>query len=244
MGLISRHSRSKESINRHFVYKCRLHRGVNFCTVVRYLYAVSIPQWGRVSSTILDLNQFNLQKMTSDLRFRLGGSGPVIWSYFAEFQPKLKRGSMLSSMAAFWTLGNLFVASNYFLKILNTENTARIAEVFNFSGAISGLAWIIIPQTIGHYSEGFTYKSWQIFLALCSIPSFIVAVLLLYLPESPKFLISNNEHDKALKVFKRIYQTNTGKDQASYPVQLQSVHLVIVIRNILIVIAVFYRRKV
>jgi len=42
---------------------------------------------------------------------RLGGSGPVIWSYFAEFQPKNKRGSMLSSMAAFWTLGNLFVAS-------------------------------------------------------------------------------------------------------------------------------------
>jgi MFS family permease len=41
----------------------------------------------------------------------LGGSGPVVWSYFAEFQPKQKRGSMLSSMAAFWTLGNLFVAS-------------------------------------------------------------------------------------------------------------------------------------
>ncbi|PSN42675.1 Synaptic vesicle glycoprotein 2B [Blattella germanica] len=40
----------------------------------------------------------------------LGGSGPVIWSYFAEFQPKKKRGSMLSFMAAFWTLGNLFVA--------------------------------------------------------------------------------------------------------------------------------------
>ncbi|XKL62035.1 hypothetical protein PGB90_001868 [Kerria lacca] len=120
----------------------------------------------------------------------LGGSGPVIWSYFAEFQPKLKRGSMLSSMAAFWTLGNLFVAS---------------------------LAWIIIPQTIGHHSEYFTYKSWQIFLALCSIPSFIVAVLLLYLPESPKFLITQNEHDKALKVFRRIYKTNTGKDQATYP---------------------------
>lgn len=45
--------------------------------------------------------------------FRLGGSGPVIWSYFAEFQPKRKRGSMLSSMAAFWTLGNLFVASEW-----------------------------------------------------------------------------------------------------------------------------------
>ncbi|XP_065215026.1 synaptic vesicle glycoprotein 2C-like isoform X2 [Planococcus citri] len=120
----------------------------------------------------------------------LGGSGPVIWSYFAEFQPKLKRGSMLSSMAAFWTLGNLFVAS---------------------------LAWIIIPQTIGHQSQYFTYKSWQIFLALCSIPSFIVAVLLLYLPESPKFLLTQNQHEKAMKVFQRIYQANTGNEMSSYP---------------------------
>lgn len=51
-------------------------------------------------------------------RYRLGGSGPVIWPYFAEFQPKSKRGSMLSFMAAFWTIGNLLVA---------------------------GLAWLIIP---------------------------------------------------------------------------------------------------
>ncbi|KAK7605429.1 hypothetical protein V9T40_007287 [Parthenolecanium corni] len=55
---------------------------------------------------------------------RLGGSGPVIWSYFAEFQPKQKRGSMLSSMAAFWTLGNLFVASGG-LMCLFLPNTTR-----------------------------------------------------------------------------------------------------------------------
>lgn len=55
----------------------------------------------------------------------LGGSGPVIWSYFAEFQPKSRRGSMLSFMAAFWTIGNLFVA---------------------------GLAWIIIPSGKYFYS--------------------------------------------------------------------------------------------
>lgn len=52
--------------------------------------------------------------------YSLGGSGPVIWSYFAEFQPKSKRGSMLSFMAAFWTFGNLFVA---------------------------GLAWLVIPAS-------------------------------------------------------------------------------------------------
>lgn len=60
-----------------------------------------------------------ITKSNGCFSYSLGGSGPVIWSYFAEFQPKSRRGSMLSFMAAFWTIGNLFVA---------------------------GMAWIIIPS--------------------------------------------------------------------------------------------------
>lgn len=122
----------------------------------------------------------------------LGGSGPVIWSYFAEFQPKAKRGSMLSFMAAFWTLGNLFVAC---------------------------LAWLIIPSGIGYYSTSFTYNSWRIFLLVCALPSFIVAVLLVFLPESPKFLIMRGKKDKALNIFQRIYQINTGKPADTYQIK-------------------------
>lgn len=121
----------------------------------------------------------------------LGGSGPVIWSYFAEFQPKSKRGAMLSFMAAFWTFGNLFVA---------------------------GLAWLIIPSGIGFTTSLFTYNSWRIFLMVCSIPSFIVAFLLFYLPESPKFLLSKGKQDKALAIFRGIFVTNTKKPAEQYPV--------------------------
>ncbi|XP_028175157.1 synaptic vesicle glycoprotein 2C [Ostrinia nubilalis] len=122
----------------------------------------------------------------------LGGSGPVIWSYFAEFQPKKKRGAMLSFMAAFWTLGNLFVA---------------------------GLAWVIIPSEIGGSTGGFVYNSWRIFLLVMSLPSFVVAALLFLLPESPKFLISNGRHDEALEVFRSIYLMNTGRSKDEYPVK-------------------------
>lgn len=124
--------------------------------------------------------------------FRLGGSGPVIWSYFAEFQPKAKRGSMLSFMAAFWTLGNLFVA---------------------------GLAWLIIPQEIGVYSSNFIYNSWRIFLLICSLPSFVVGVMLFFLPESPKFLLSRGKSEKAIEIFKSIYHINTGNEKNRYPVK-------------------------
>ncbi|XP_050667071.1 synaptic vesicle glycoprotein 2B [Leptidea sinapis] len=122
----------------------------------------------------------------------LGGSGPVIWSYFAEFQPKKKRGAMLSFMAAFWTLGNLFVA---------------------------GLAWVIIPSEIGIQTGAFIYNSWRIFLLVMSIPSFLVAALLFLLPESPKFLISTGRHEDALEVFRGIYMMNTGRSKEEYPVK-------------------------
>ncbi|XP_051167764.1 synaptic vesicle glycoprotein 2B [Leptopilina boulardi] len=122
----------------------------------------------------------------------LGGSGPVIWSYFAEFQPKAKRGSMLSFMAAFWTLGNLFVA---------------------------GLAWLIIPNDIGITGSSFTYNSWRIFLLICAIPSFVVAGLLLLLPESPKYLLSRGRYEEALDIFRSIYSINTGKSHETYMVK-------------------------
>ncbi|KAJ9600845.1 hypothetical protein L9F63_000957 [Diploptera punctata] len=122
----------------------------------------------------------------------LGGSGPVIWSYFAEFQPKKKRGSMLSFMAAFWTLGNLFVAC---------------------------LAWVIIPSSLGYFSSNFKYNSWRIFLLVCSLPSFVVAFLLVFLPESPKFLLSQGDQEGALNVFRKIYRINKGKDKNLYPVK-------------------------
>ncbi|KAL0270663.1 UNVERIFIED_CONTAM: hypothetical protein PYX00_008001 [Menopon gallinae] len=121
----------------------------------------------------------------------LGGSGPVIWSYFAEFQPKQKRGSMLSFMAAFWTLGNLFVAC---------------------------LAWLVIPSRIGYYSSDFLYNSWRIFLLICALPSFLVGVFLIFFPESPKFLLMRCKNDEALRVFRHIYSSNTGKHPESYPV--------------------------
>jgi len=45
-----------------------------------------------------------------------------------------------------------------------------------------------------------------------------VAVFLFFLPESPKFLLTRNDHQKALEVFKQIYATNTGNDPEMYPV--------------------------
>ena len=65
----------------------------------------------------------------------VGGSIPVVWTYFAEFQPSNKRGAALSILASFWMVGNLTVA---------------------------GLAWAIIPHQVGWDDpDGFKYNSWR-----------------------------------------------------------------------------------
>lgn len=99
---------------------------------------------------------------------------------------------MLSFMAAFWTLGNLFVAA---------------------------LAWLIIPSGLGYHSDTFLYNSWRIFLLICAVPSFLVAVFLFFLPESPKFLLTCGRSEEAMEIFRKIYQINTGNDKSDYPVK-------------------------
>ena len=131
----------------------------------------------------------------------VGGSIPVVWSYFAEFQPSPRRGAALSFLASFWMVGNLTVA---------------------------GLAWVVIPRDIGWTDpeEGFLYNSWRIFVALSAMPSLLVAVALVFLPESPKFLLVKGREAEALTVLRMMFAANTGLTRSEYPVDSLQSHRV------------------
>uniref|UniRef100_A0A3Q0S7F8 Synaptic vesicle glycoprotein 2 n=1 Tax=Amphilophus citrinellus TaxID=61819 RepID=A0A3Q0S7F8_AMPCI len=93
----------------------------------------------------------------------VGGSIPVIFSYFSEFMPRVRRGAMISALATFWMAGNILAA----------------------------LAWLVIPKTWAHFSLGtLDFQSWRLFVVLCSVPSITSAIIFkLFMPESPKFLM-------------------------------------------------------
>ncbi|KAM3870136.1 synaptic vesicle glycoprotein 2C [Diretmus argenteus] len=123
----------------------------------------------------------------------VGGSIPVIFSYFSEFLPRLRRGAMISALATFWMAGNILAA---------------------------GLAWLVIPRTWMHFSMGrLDIQSWRVFVALCSIPSLTSALSFrLLLPESPKFLMEAGQEKEALHVFRLMFELNQwGKDR-TFPI--------------------------
>lgn len=64
----------------------------------------------------------------------------------------------------------------------------------------------------------FIVHSWQIFLFVCALPSLFSGVGLFFMPESPKFLMSQGRNSEALQAFQKVFHINTGKPKDSYPV--------------------------
>lgn len=85
---------------------------------------------------------------------------------------------------------------------------------------IAGLAWLIIsqPWSFTFLDGTFVYNSWRIFLTICGTPALLAFLVMLYLPESPMFLMAQGRNDEALKVFQRMYATNTGNSPETFPV--------------------------
>ncbi|XP_050395730.1 synaptic vesicle glycoprotein 2C [Patella vulgata] len=115
----------------------------------------------------------------------IGGSVPVIFSYFAEFQQKSHRGTMLSVLTLLWMSGN-------------------VVE--------SGLAWIILPDQVGFTTSVIDYRGWRLFICLCAVPSFVSFIAFIFMPESPKYLLQQGKEDEAIQILQKIYKMNNGKE--------------------------------
>ncbi|XP_066591986.1 synaptic vesicle glycoprotein 2B-like [Prorops nasuta] len=124
--------------------------------------------------------------------FAVTGAMGICFPYLGEFQPTKYRERCLCWMEMFWTVGVIVLPL---------------------------IAWVIVPLDLSYNAEGFYFKSWNLFVALCALPSIMLGLWLFAFPESPKFLLECGDPDAALEVFKWIYTQNTGKDPETYPVK-------------------------
>lgn len=124
--------------------------------------------------------------------FGVAGAMGICFPYLGEFQHTKYREKILCWMELFWTFGII---------------------------VLPGIAWIIIPIDLGNEGSSFLFNSWNLFVAICAIPSLLLGFWLFFFPESPKFLIECGEPDAALDILANIFASNSGLDKDQYPVK-------------------------
>lgn len=64
------------------------------------------------------------------------------------------------------------------------------------------------------------FRPWRLFLLLCGMSSVLCAiVMILYIPESPKFTFAQGDEARTLQILETIYVRNTGKSASEYEVK-------------------------
>ncbi|XP_062868804.1 synaptic vesicle glycoprotein 2Ba [Trichomycterus rosablanca] len=113
----------------------------------------------------------------------IGGSVPIVYTYFSEFLQMDKRGEHLSWLCLFWMMGGLYA---------------------------SFTAWGIIPHYGWGFSMGteFQFHSWRVFVLVCFLPSVAALAGLFFMPESPRYLLETARHDEAWMILRRVHDTN------------------------------------
>ncbi|XP_055912649.1 synaptic vesicle glycoprotein 2B-like isoform X2 [Eupeodes corollae] len=119
--------------------------------------------------------------------FFVSGGSATIYAYLGEFHTDRSRARAMMGSSFIFALGAMILPL---------------------------IAWLIINQswTLPISFLGITYKPWRFFMIVCGIPGFLCGLFLIFLPESPKFLLSVGKDKEAIDVLKRMYRWNVGDD--------------------------------
>ncbi|RZC36126.1 synaptic vesicle glycoprotein 2C [Asbolus verrucosus] len=84
------------------------------------------------------------------------------------------------------------------------------------------LAWGILPLDLNTkaFSETVEFHSWNLYLCICAFPALISSIAFIFMPESPKFLMTTGNNDKALAIFRKVYSFNTGNPPETFPIKV------------------------
>lgn len=124
------------------------------------------------------------------LRFLVGfgvGGLTVPFDTLAEFVPTSSRGTSLMLIEYFWTLGTL------------------ITPVFAY-------------VTLGEGGAGVSTDAWRWFVILCAVPCLASTIVgIVYVPESPRWLLAKGKYDEALAVMRQAAKRSGKHPHALFP---------------------------
>ncbi|EAT32850.1 AAEL014910-PA [Aedes aegypti] len=121
-------------------------------------------------------------------------------------------------MAGFFISGSSATIYAYLGEFHNQQNGSRAIMGASF---VFGLGCILLPAiafaVINQEWElpivplGVVYRPWRLFLVVCSVPGLISAFVLLWFPESPKFILMQGDVDQTIKTIQWVHRFNRGR---------------------------------
>lgn len=176
------------------VLLCHHYSSHFFCLVARH-FAKTFTFWLRsVFSTDFCkyLNQTNDQVFNSKPNIMssmcsISGPAAAIYAYLSEFHNDVQRGRAIMSSSTIYGVSCLLAPL---------------------------LAWSVINQDWQFDIPyiGITYKPWRLFLVVASLPSLLGFVILLFLPESPKFVLGQGKKEETHDILRRMNRINNGRN--------------------------------
>ncbi|XP_059054615.1 synaptic vesicle glycoprotein 2C-like isoform X2 [Achroia grisella] len=130
------------------------------------------------------------------LRFLTGclvsASSATVYAYLGEMHMNTRRASSIA-----W--GSIFISLSFII--------------------LPGLAWLIIPGKWSFTIGSLIIVPWRAFVWAWCVPGLMAAFALLFLPESPRFLLASRGPDAAMSVLAKMYAWNRGASVDNFPVE-------------------------
>ncbi|KAF9823683.1 hypothetical protein SFRURICE_013164 [Spodoptera frugiperda] len=145
-------------------------------------------------------------------------STSFLWGYLGDRIGR--RAVMLPAilLSAVFSIISSFATNVWMLLVFRFLTGCLISASSATVYAYLGLAWIIIP---GKWSFSFAYMEivpWRAFVWSWCAPGLAAAVILLFLPESPRYLLAAKGPDAALPVLAMMYAwNNKGQTMEDFP---------------------------
>lgn len=111
----------------------------------------------------------------------VAGSSATIFAYLGEFHSSQNRSKILMAASFVYGVGGCSL-------IYKTQNN-NLQIVFPACNYMPILGFFILNQSFHFHVPLFNveYKPWRFYLLCCGLPSLICAIILMFIPESPKY---------------------------------------------------------
>ncbi|KMY97187.1 uncharacterized protein Dsimw501_GD13704, isoform D [Drosophila simulans] len=160
---------------------------------------VSCFLWGELADVYGRRRIIMISSIVANIVSILSACVPEFWGFL-----------FLRSVGGFFIAASVVCLMTYLSEFTKISLRPRVLTIMSFS---LGLSMIYVPCLAGFLLPlRMEPSSWRILLLCNQVPGIIGIIILIFLPESPKYYLSINNQEKAMQVMERICRMNKGKE--------------------------------